>query len=129
MTHTPDDPVRVPEILWPDRREDLVNALRVLSDVDHQASWSTADAAPPSLTDAVHWLVDDTGLDVGAASDLIPEMLRDQSEATAVDGAVRALMLILVDLGATRPDRDYLEHPNWPDVVTTSTAALNVLGK
>ena len=109
------------------QRADVIEALRVLSDSDHQARWLRGEATSPSLTDAVHWLVDDTWLDTKSAIALVPDVFADAEEAAAVDAAVTALIIVLDALGPMQPDREYLEHPGWRDVVSASRQALALL--
>jgi hypothetical protein len=117
----------VVKVAWEGQRADVIEALRALSDDNLRQSWSRGESIAPSLTDAVHWLVDDTWLDTRPASSLIPEVFVDHAEAGAIDRAVKALLVVLDGHGPLAEDREYLEHSNWPNVVEASRAALAVL--
>ncbi len=105
----------------------MVEALRLLADSDLRERWIRGESTWPSLTEAVHWLVDDTGLGERSASSLIPQMLANMAEADAVDHAVAALLVVLDALGPLAADREYVVHPAWPDVADASREALNAL--
>lgn len=81
----------------------------------------------PSLTDAVHWLIDDTWLDTKSSAEQVGRLFVDTAEAAAVDAAVSALLVVLDALGPVRPDSEYLVHPNWPAVIDASRFALATL--
>ncbi|RQX09637.1 hypothetical protein DLJ58_14210 [Micromonospora arida] len=103
-------------ITWPDRRADITNALSVLATLQPHgiASW-------PGLTDAVHWLIDDTFWDGHDPRDDIGTILADTSEAEAIIATLEPLLAILGALGPTAPDDDYLTHPRWHEVTRAAT--------
>ncbi|MFC0030046.1 hypothetical protein ACFFMM_10980 [Micromonospora chaiyaphumensis] len=98
-------------IAWPDRRADIINALSILAALrPHEpTSW-------PSLTEAVHWLIDDTFWDQHDPRNDIGTILASTSEANAISATLEPLTAILDDLGPTAPDDDYLTHPRWHEV-------------
>ena len=50
-------------VQWPERREDVLQALRALGDRDYQDQHWRSGKGWPDLTVAVHWLIDDTFID------------------------------------------------------------------
>lgn len=101
----------------------------MLSDSAFHDQWLRSEATSPSLTDAVHWLIDDTRLDTKSAVTLVPELFISNTEAAAVDAAVEALLAVLENLGPTQPDLKYVEHNGWARVVDCSADALAILAK
>ncbi len=103
-------------IAWPDRRADIINALSILATLrPHEpTSW-------PRLTEAVHWLIDDTFWDQRHPRDDIGTILASTSEANAINATLEPLTAILDELGSTAPDDDYLTHPRWHEVTHAAT--------
>ncbi|WP_374454255.1 hypothetical protein [Nocardioides sp.] len=94
---------------WPDRREDVLNALDILASPNPSAEW-------PTLTEAVHWLVDDTFWDVRDPKEDIAALLIDEHEAAAVRSVVRAVVAVSERQGPTASDQVWLDDASWPMV-------------
>lgn len=71
-------------VAWPGRCEDVLAALEVLAAEQPELDGSGWDPRWPNLTEAVHWLVDDTFWDVHDPGASIGTILRDEREADAV---------------------------------------------
>ncbi|MFI7452203.1 hypothetical protein ACIBQX_32230 [Nonomuraea sp. NPDC049714] len=112
---------------WPERREDVLEALRALGDRDYQDQHWRSGKGWPDLTSAVHWLIDDTFIDQHGARALIPHLFLDQREADLVQVVADALLLVLDDLGPTAPDNAYLDHRGWTNVLNSAGAAYLAL--
>ncbi|MFS8104643.1 hypothetical protein LFM09_46830 [Lentzea alba] len=110
------------ELEAPDRRGDIIDALDVLMTITPETveRW-------PGLTEAVHWLVDDTFWDQRDAAESIGWTLRDEQEVTAIKAVLAPLLAVLDELGPVEPDPAYLRHPSWPDVRTTAANAHRLL--
>ncbi|NUW31587.1 hypothetical protein HTZ77_09130 [Nonomuraea sp. SMC257] len=115
------------QVRWPERREDVLEALRALGDRDHQDLHWRSGKGWPDLTAAVHWLIDDTFIDQHGARALIPHLFLDQREADLVQTVVDALLHVLDDLGPTAPDKAYLDHPEWINALDAAGAAYLAL--
>ncbi|WP_215812516.1 hypothetical protein [Pimelobacter sp. 30-1] len=94
---------------WPDRREDVLNALDILAGPNPSAEW-------PTLTEAVHWLVDDTFWDVRDPKEDIGALLVDEHEAAAVRSVVRAVVAVSERQEPTSSDQAWLDDSSWPIV-------------
>ncbi|WP_420540754.1 SCO4402 family protein [Nonomuraea roseoviolacea] len=116
-----------PQVQWPQRREDVLEALRALGDHEYQTHQWRSGQGWPDLTAAVHWLVDDTFMDETGARAMIPYLFCDEEEADLVQIVVDALVHVLDDLGPTAPDSAYLDHPGWIDVLDSACAAYLAL--
>ncbi|MEU2612825.1 hypothetical protein ABZ570_14785 [Micromonospora sp. NPDC007271] len=103
-------------IAWPDRRADIINALSILATLrPHEPTpW-------PGLTEAVHWLIDDTFWDQHHPRHDIGTILVSTNEANAITTTLEPLTAILDELGPTAPDDDYLTHPRWHEVTHAAT--------
>ena len=110
------------ELRSPGRRGDLIVALDVLATLSpaRVEQW-------PGLTEAVHWLVDDTAWDEYDVAGSIGWSLRDEQEVVVIRAVLAPLLVVLDDLGPTEPDSAYLVHPRWPDVRTAAGSAHRML--
>ncbi|MFI7419551.1 hypothetical protein [Nonomuraea sp. NPDC049684] len=117
----------VQPVQWPERRKDVLESLRALSDREYQDRHWRSGKGSPDLTAAVHWLIDDTFIDQHAARALIPHLLIDHREAELVQAVVDALLQVLDHLGPTAPDNAYLDHPGWINVLNSAGAAYLAL--
>lgn len=85
----------------------------------------------PGLTEAVHWLIDDTGWDhyyetgheIFNPDRAIGDILRDRNEVAAISAVLAPLLDVLGDLGPLRPDTEYLDHQRWPEVAAAARSA------
>ncbi|GIF47199.1 hypothetical protein DFJ67_7177 [Asanoa ferruginea] len=86
-------------IAWPDRRADIIAGLAVLVTLRAHSlmPW-------PGLTEAVHWLVDDTHWDQLPPLRDIGTILASASEADATTETIQPLLAILDELGPAEPD-------------------------
>ncbi|MEU1687864.1 hypothetical protein [Micromonospora sp. NPDC005707] len=109
-------------IAWPGRRADIIDALAVLATLRPPAptSW-------PGLTDAVHWLIDDTFWDQRQPGSDIGTILGSAEEADAITATLHPLTAILDELGPTAADDEYLTHPRWHEVIHTATHAHQLM--
>ncbi|MEW2331817.1 hypothetical protein AB0880_28940 [Micromonospora chersina] len=109
-------------IAWPDRRTDIINALSILAALhSHETtSW-------PGLTEAVHWLIDDTFWDRHHPCNDIGTILASTDEADAITATLEPLSAILDELGPTAADDDYLTHPRWHEVTHAAADAHQLM--
>ncbi|MEV4111949.1 hypothetical protein [Nonomuraea sp. NPDC049695] len=115
------------QVHWPERRQDVLEALRALGDRDYQDQHWRSGKGLPDLTAAVHWLIDDSFIDQHGARALIPHLFIDQREADLVQMVVDAVLRLLDDLGPTAPDNAYLDHPEWINVLNSAGIAYLAL--
>ena len=87
---------------WPDRRKDVLNALDILASPNPSAEW-------PTLTEAVHWLVDDTFWDMRDPGEDVGALLIDEHEAAAVRSVVSAVAAASKRQGPTAPEQAWLD--------------------
>jgi hypothetical protein len=107
---------------WPDRRLDIIAALNVLAAPD--------PAVPdrhPSLTDPIHWLIDDTWWDKHDPAPDIGKLLIGAAEAQAIRDVLAPLEEILHDLGPVAPDEEYVQDDRWHHVAAAASACLRKL--
>ena len=113
---------QVVEPAWKDRRLDVIAAL------DRLATITLANANDgPDLSSAVHWLVDDTFWDQHSPAEEIGLLVRDQAEADAVTTVLDPLLSVLDELGPIRADKEFLQHPLWPEVARSAADARDRL--
>lgn len=115
-------------IQFPTMRALVVDALRALSDPDHQrAKWGKYDPTANYYDDLdvnIHTLYDDTT--VLTDPELAVPGLLYPSEVSSLRAVDRVLGSMIRDLG-DRPDEEYLSDPRWPGVVRAAGEALAVL--
>lgn len=115
-------------IEYPDMRNEVISALRSLSDPAHQRTrWGKVEEGVNYYDDLnlnVHILYDDTRV-LPTPDAAVPELLHE-AEIPVLRAVDAALGPMIRDLG-DRPDADYLSDPRWPHVVEASAAALAVM--
>ncbi|WP_157695291.1 SCO4402 family protein [Nakamurella panacisegetis] len=112
------------EVAWTGRRLDVIAALDRLATINHAnvSDW-------PDLTNAVHWLIDDTWWDHHPPEEEIGLILRDQTEAASISLVVEAVLVVLGDVPVGSPDRDCLDHPRWDDVASLAVASRDLMAR
>jgi hypothetical protein len=105
---------------WPDRREDVLNALDILASPNPSAEW-------PTLTEAVHWLVDDTSWDVRDPKEDMGALLVDEHEAAAIRSVVSAVVAVSERKGPTASDQAWLDDSGWPMVRKLAARAVTAM--
>ncbi|WP_445321606.1 SCO4402 family protein [Nocardioides sp. GXZ039] len=105
---------------WPGRREDVLNALDILASATPSAEW-------PTLTEAVHWLVDDTFWDARDPKEDIGALLVDEHEAAAIRSVVSAVVAVSQRQGPTASDQAWLDDSGWPMVQKLAARAATAL--
>jgi hypothetical protein len=72
------------------------------------------DGRWPDLTNAIHWMIDDTSWDHRPPHETIGTLLEDEAEATAAAGLVELLLALIADHGDA--DASYFADARWPEV-------------
>jgi hypothetical protein len=111
----------------PDRREDVLNALECLAADPPRLSGSEVDPRWPNVTDAIHWLIDDTSWDGTDPSESIGWTLHDEREASAVRHVVEAVLAVARRRRPQDVDRLWFDDAGWPLVCNEAGKALDVL--
>lgn len=112
---------------WPDRRGDVLCALEVLASQPPGIDGDERDPRWPDLTNAVHWLVDDTGWDNHDPSQSVGTILATAEEAAAVRRVVELIVAVSGRQGATSSDIQWLMDEGWAEVQTEAIAAARLL--
>ncbi|HET7489286.1 MAG TPA: hypothetical protein VFJ85_15245 [Acidimicrobiales bacterium] len=115
------------DVAWPDRREDVAIALDVLAGEPPSLLRNGRDPRKPDVTDAVHWLVDDTGWDSRSPAESVGLILRDDAEAGAIAKVVAAIVEVSRRQGATAPDAAWFADEAWPRVRASAAHAVTLL--
>lgn len=108
------------------RRGDVREALLLLSSDVPALTPSGMDPRWPSLTEAIHWLVDDTWWDLRDPSDDVGVYLRSSAEADALRLLVRAIMDVHDRHGPLAPHAAWYGDPAWPQVQALARQALTI---
>ncbi|MBO3100623.1 SCO4402 family protein [Cellulomonas fengjieae] len=112
---------------FPDWRDDVLAALECLAAKPPRLSGSDVDPRWPDVTNAIHWLIDDTWWDTTDPSESIGRILHDEREASAVRRAVEAVLAVAGRLQPEDVDRLWFGDASWPLVRTRAGEALDVL--
>jgi hypothetical protein len=115
------------EIAWPDRRSDVLNALDALASGPPPLTSDGSDPRWPDLTNAVHWLVDDTWWDHNNPRESIGKVLRNDNEAHAVEQVVKVVVTVSERQGSTASDAQWFGDPDWPEVRKLAAQAAAML--
>ncbi|WP_417281634.1 SCO4402 family protein [Amycolatopsis plumensis] len=101
-------------VAWPERREDVISALGVVSAEPPTLDGAGRDTRFPDITNAVHWLVDDTSWDSEDPAASIGTILRNSVEAGAIRAVVAAVVGVSDRQGAAATDREPRCPCSWP---------------
>ncbi|MEV6443013.1 hypothetical protein [Amycolatopsis sp. NPDC051716] len=115
------------DVAWPERREDVVAALRVLAAEAPALGVVGRDPRFPDLTNAVHWLVDDTSWDSEDPVASVGTILRDGAEAEVIRAVVAAVVLVSDRQGAAASDAAWFGDRGWCEVRRLAAEALSCL--
>ncbi|WP_051972567.1 SCO4402 family protein [Amycolatopsis japonica] len=115
------------DVEWPERREDVLAALRVLAAEPPVLDGAGRDTRWPDLANAVHWLVDDTPWDVVDPATSIGTILRDGHEGDAIREVVAAVVAVSDRQGPTSSDAAWFGDSGWSEVRRLATQALTCL--
>jgi hypothetical protein len=81
----------------------------------------------PDLTNAIHWLVDDTWWDQHDPAESLGDLLRDDTEVEAINAVLVPLLEVLNRLGSSAPDYRYFSDEHWGDVRKQARIAVELL--
>lgn len=116
------------EVAFPEMRNEVIAALRSLSDPVHQAVWWGRSEEGvdyyDDLTLNVNTLYDDCQV-LPSPESAVPDVLFD-ADVPALRPVGDALGPMVKDLG-NRPDADYLADPRWESVVAAAKEALRLM--
>jgi len=114
-------------VKYPQFRLNVIEGLRILASRDAAEKWLAGEATYPSLTDGVHWLIDDTFWDVRPVADSVGILLLNTAEADAVAAAVDAVLSVVDSIGPDAPDEVHVRHEMWAKAQDACSKALSVL--
>ncbi|KFU77260.1 hypothetical protein SAMN04489729_0575 [Amycolatopsis lurida] len=117
------------DVAWPERREDVLNALRVLSAAPPALDDAGGDTRWPDLTNAVHWLADDTSWDLVDPVTSIGTILRDSQESDVIREVVAAVVAVSDRQGSLSSDAAWFGDSGWSEVRRLATKALTCLAR
>jgi hypothetical protein len=120
-------------IQLPHKREELIYYLTALSDPVYQRqAWVNHEFPTGVVYDcfdyAVHFLFDDTAL-ADAPEKTIGWILEDEQEMQAVSKVIHAIDEVLNKLGTELTDEQYINSPEWQQVIEAAKSALPILKK
>jgi hypothetical protein len=121
------DTVHRVSVTWPDRRADVISGLDALASDPPVLQSGQSDPRWPDLTNAVHWVVDDTSWDTQDPAKDVGLILRDEGEAAAVRAVVTLVVGISERRGPLAPDALWFADPEWPGVRQVALAALELM--
>lgn len=111
------------DVEWPDRREDVLNALDTFAAEPPRLSDDELDPRWPDLKNAVHWLVDDTWWDHNDPRESVGTLLRSEAEAVAIEAVVAAVVEVSERQTPAAPAARWFGDPAWPRVRTLAAQA------
>ncbi len=115
------------DVKWPDRRADVLTALDVLAAGSTQVDAAGSDMRWPDLTNAIHWLVDDTWWDKIDPAESIGTLLHSTAEANAIRSVVTAVMAVAERQGTDSADSLWFGDPAWPTVQALAREAARIM--
>jgi hypothetical protein len=109
------------------QRLDVLEALDFLSTSVPPLGADGRDHRWPNLTEAVHWLIDDTGWDTRDPAEDVGRILQSGTEADAIRDVVAAVMGVHDRQGAEATDAAWYGDPAWTEVRRLASIAAEVL--
>ena len=118
-------------VKYPKMREELLETLRSLADIEYQHKvWVDSDYPPgiegDCFDEAVHFLYDDTVLAENPDA-AIGVIIEDEKEARLMEAVCQAIDLVLEALGTEVSDEEYIKSSEWTSVVEAASRALQVM--
>ncbi|MCR6488706.1 hypothetical protein M8542_38345 [Amycolatopsis sp. OK19-0408] len=105
----------------------MVSALGVLA--AERPALDGRDTGFPDLTNAVHWLVDDTSWDSQDPATSVGTILRNAAEAEVIRALVAAVVAVSDRQGAEASDAAWFGDSGWHDVRRLAAEALTCLAR
>lgn len=115
------------DVAWHGQREDVLSAFRTLAAEPPVLDGEGRDTRWPDLTNAVHWLVDDTPWDLVDPATSIETILHNSREADVVREVVAAVVAVSDRQGATASDAAWFGDSGWCIVRRLAANALTCL--
>jgi len=81
----------------------------------------------PDLTNAIHWVVDDTWWDYTDPAESVGELLVNEAEAQALAEVVALVVAVGEAVGAEASDAAWASHPSWPRLQRAAASAAALL--
>ena len=113
-------------VTWPNRRQDVLAGLDLLA-APPEVDENGRDQRWPDLSNAVHWVVDDTGWDLRPAADDVGTLLFDANEAEALAAVVSLVIDVSRRQGATTSDADWFADADWSKIQRAAKQAAALL--
>lgn len=111
----------------PEMRQELIDYLRGLSDRSYQYQAWVHDRRPggghDELDYAIHFLYDDTKLARDPVS-TVGWLLKSAEEVDLISKLIEKIDFVLDKYGCDLTDREYLEKPEWDDVIQAAKKSL-----
>ena len=128
---TEEDMVLNDEVELPYMRRELVISLKALSDLEYQhAIWVRKEFPTETFYDDLEQTLDiiysDTDLDENPDA-YIDDILKNNAEARAVEKLVSKLTVIAKKYGQGLSDLEYIEKPEWQDVLASAKEAYEMI--
>lgn len=122
-----DRPLDNLSVRFPQFRRDVIAGLEAFSSHQLAVSWRAGESTFPSITDAVHWIIDDTWWDTKPVADSVGLLLTSPAEAEAVGAAVEAVLAVVEAVGPDSSDAAFAAHDLFPAAQERCRAALEVM--
>jgi hypothetical protein len=118
------------DVIYPEMRDEIIDAVRTLSDPEYQfRTWVLREVPPDRIEDFdinIHILYDDTGV-LENPHAAIGDVLETAAEADALTKLAHAIDSMFERVGTDLTDEQYLALPDWKSVVDAARNALSVL--
>lgn len=121
-------------VRYPDVRENIISAIRGLSNRDYQRRvWVMREMPPNVVHDdfalAIEILYDLAGLRDDTPETWVGVILCDKKEAELADAVMTQLDGVLGKYGSDKTDEEYINCPEWPRVIAASQQFMNYVNE
>ncbi|NJO17541.1 MAG: hypothetical protein HC877_17930 [Thioploca sp.] len=119
-------------IRFPHLRQELIETLQTLADSEYQQQAWVERNVPKGMEDsfdiAIHFLYDDTHL-ADNPEITVGLILEKSEEVPLIKALIEALDHVFEALGLEATDEEYINCPQWEQVLRTAKVALLVINK
>ncbi|EAZ90472.1 SCO4402 family protein [Crocosphaera chwakensis] len=113
---------------YPEMRQELLLSIKILSDLEYQKqNWLNNTSGEYDCFDyVIHFLYDQAGFDENAEA-TIGLFVKNEEELTIIMEVIESLEKLFEILGTNASDLDYINSPQWKNVIINAKKALLIL--
>lgn len=115
---------------YPEMRQELLLSIKILSDLEYQKQkWVNNNSGEHDCFDyIIHFLYDQADFDEDSEA-IIGLFVKNEEELIGIMKVIESLEKLFEILGTNASDSDYINSPQWKNVIINAKKALKILEK